>query len=232
MVVCGAALWQLRIGNGCLDQYLTIFNLGPISIQNPEFISMILEILFLILILWLQTQLGAILKSRTTNYYARKTISLVVFGLNCFVIFSFARYYSARSQRFKTSEPQEELQSLAELKANIVNYMKELMARMKQYVGWNDHDQFCGRIGAVHYKFWGIDSDQEVSSKIVQSAIDKVLKLEDGQWLRNVFCVELNQKGKYDGHLRISSRSICAGICLPSDMHAVYDVDSDTLQVS
>ena len=106
------------------------------------------------------------------------------------------------------------------------------MARMKQYVGWNDHDQFCGRIGAVHYKFWGIDSDQEVSSKIAKSAIDKVLKLEDGPWLRNVFRVELNQNGKYDGHLRISSRSICAGICLPSDMQAVYDVDNDTLQVS
>jgi hypothetical protein len=190
---------------------------------------MIFEILFLLAILWLQTQIGAILKNRTSSYYALKAISLIVFGLNCFVIFSFARFYSTRSERFQTSNPQEALQSLAEFKTSIVNYVKELMARMKQYVGWNDHDQYCGRIGAVYYKFWGIDSDQEATSTI-KSAIDKVLKLKEGQWLRNIFCIELNQNGKYDGHLRISSHSICAGTCLSSDMQVVYDVDNDTLQ--
>lgn len=57
---------------------------------------MIFEILFLLAILWLQTQIGAILKNRTSSYYALKAISLIVFGLNCFVIFSFARFFIVR----------------------------------------------------------------------------------------------------------------------------------------
>ena len=198
---------------------------GQASVRFNE-----LGIIFLIAIAWLQTQLWTILNNRTTNYYAYKTISFVVFGLNCFVIFNFVRFYSGRSGRFKPSNPQEELQSLAEFKTSIVNCIKELIARMKQYVGLNDHNQYCGKIGAVHYKFWGIDSDQVVTSKTTKCAIDKVLKLEDGQWLKNTFCVELKQNGKYEGHLRISSHSICAGICLPSDMQAVCDVENDTLQ--
>ncbi|RLV86945.1 hypothetical protein JA9_001438 [Meyerozyma sp. JA9] len=107
------------------------------------------------------------------------------------------------------------------------------MARMKQYVGWNGHDQYCGRIGANHYKFWGtiVDSYHRATSNPIKSAIDKVSKLEDGQWLRNIFCVESNQNERYDDHLRISSHLICAGICFPSDMQVVYRVDNVILQV-
>lgn len=132
---------------------------------------MILEILFLIAIRWLQTQLGTTLKNRTTNFYAHKTISLVIFGLNCFVIFSLKRFYSAGSERFKTSNPQEELQSLAEFKTSIVNCLKELIARMKQYVGWNDQDQYCGRVGLFTTSFGAL-------TVIITSKPSKVLSMK------------------------------------------------------
>ena len=194
---------------------------------------MISEALFLIAIVWLQRRLGAFLKNRTTTYYAQKSISLIVLGLNCFVIFSFAWFYGTKRERFQISNPQGEFQTLSEFKMNMVHLMKELSARMQQYLGLNGHDQ-CGSIGAVHYKFWDarIDSDHHERSKTIISAIDKVLKLEDGQWLRETFCVQLNKDGKYDGHLRISSHSICYGTCLPSDMQVVYDVDSGALQAN
>lgn len=101
-------------------------------------------------------------------------------GFELLRYFSFAWFYGTKRERFQISNPQGELQTLSELKTNMVDLMKELSARMQQYLGLNRRDQ-CGSIGAVHYKFWDarIDSDHHERSKNIISAIDKVLKLED-----------------------------------------------------